>query len=76
MAVEAEAEAVTEAEALYGGCCRSRTFGIEAAAVEEDFTGRDTETAEAEPWSLEIVRASTEELIGILKKQRMNQRWL
>jgi len=73
MAVEAEAEAVTEAEpfAEAEAVAEAEPFGIEAAPVEEDLWAMEEipETAEAEPWSLEIGSgASTEELIGIAEE--------
>ena len=73
MAVEAEAEAVTEAEpfAEAEAVAEAEPFGIEAAPVEEDLWAMEEipETAEAEPWSLETGSgASTEELIGIAEE--------
>ena len=73
MAVEAEAEAVTEAEpfAEAEAVAEAEVFGIEAAPVEEDLWAMEEipETAETEPWSLEIgTGASTEELIGIAEE--------
>jgi CheY-like chemotaxis protein len=70
MAGGVEAEAVTEAEpfAVVEAVAEAEPFGIEAAPVEEDLWAMEEipETAEAEPWSLEIGSgASTEELIGI-----------
>lgn len=67
LAVEAEAELFADAEAV----AEAEPFGIEAAPVEEDLWAMEEipETAEAEPWSLEIGSgASTEELIGIAEE--------
>ncbi len=71
--VEAEAEAVTEVEpfAEAEAVAEAEAFGVEAAPVEEDLWAMEEipETAEAEPWSLEIGSgASTEELMGIAEE--------
>jgi CheY-like chemotaxis protein len=73
MAVEAEAEAITEAEpfAEAEAVAETEVFGIEAAPVEEDLWAMEEipEAAEAEPWSLEIGSgAGTEELIDIAEE--------
>jgi CheY-like chemotaxis protein len=70
---EAETEEVTETEAFAESeaVAEAEPFGIEAAPVEEDLWAMEElpETAEAEPWSLEIGSgASTEELIGIAEE--------
>jgi CheY-like chemotaxis protein len=67
------AEAVTEAEAFaeIDAVAEAEPFGIEAAPVEEDLWAMEEipETAEAEPWSLEIGSgAGTEELIDIAEE--------
>jgi CheY-like chemotaxis protein len=73
MAGETETVLVTEAEpfAEMEAVAEAEPFGIEAAPVEEDLWAMEEipETAEAEPWSLEIgTGASTEELIGIAEE--------
>jgi len=69
--VEAEAEAVMETESFAEAIAEAEPFGIEAAPVEEDLWAMEEipETAEADPWSLEIGSgAGTEELIGIAEE--------
>jgi CheY-like chemotaxis protein len=69
--VEAEAEAVMETESFAEAIAEAEPFGIEAAPVEEDLWAMEEipETAEADPWSLEIGSgSSTEELIGIAEE--------
>jgi CheY-like chemotaxis protein len=69
--VEAEAEAVMETESFAEAVAEAEPFGIETAPLEEDLWAMEEipETAEAEPWSLEIGSgASTEELIGIAEE--------
>lgn len=69
--VEAEAEAVMETKSFAEAVAEAEPFDIEASPVEEDLWAMEEipETAEADPWSLEIGSgAGTEELIGIVEE--------
>ena len=73
MAGGVEAEAVAEAEpfAEVEAVAEAEPFGMDAAPMEEDLWAMEEipETAEAEPWSLEVGSgASTEELIDIAEE--------